>query len=184
MLIISLIFYNINLTKFWRAVLFFKRVVMKKFVIKISLSFVIITVLVLILLILRSLNEYGSVPSYRFLNGRNPITCKKADKVIEDKRYTYSFEADFNDLCSKADAELKSAGFVGNTVSIENLSGNESPYSVYCQKGKFPHGMVWVYIYSNQKYLELPDSQKDVIDEKDGWVRIEVVYYKYWLWMF
>jgi len=42
---------------------------MKKFVIKISLAFVIIAIVLLILLGLRSLDGGGTVPSYRFLGG-------------------------------------------------------------------------------------------------------------------
>lgn len=119
---------------------------MKKFVIKISLAIIIIAVVLLIFLGLRSRDSF--VPSYSFLGGRNPTASKKANRGTEDsrgkedKRYIYSFEADFNDLCLKADAELIPAGFASNTLVFKNLSGNEFPYRVYWLKGRFPRGTV------------------------------------------
>ena len=110
---------------------------MKKFVIKISLAFVIIAVALMILLGLRSRDEV--VPSYRFLGGRNPITCEKWKTPNEDKRYSYSFEADFNDVCSKADAELIGAGFAGKSV-VKILSGNEPRERYYYLKKGFLAG--------------------------------------------
>lgn len=155
---------------------------MKKFISKILPACVIVIVILLILLGLRSRNEV--VPSYRFLDGRNPITCKKAKTGNEDKRYTYSFEVDFNDVCSKADAELIPTGFASNTLVFKNLSGNEFPYRVYWLKGRFPRGMVWIYIYSKVQYIELPDSKKGASCEKDGWVMVEIVYWRGWRWPF
>src|SRR4030066_1051050 len=146
---------------------------MKKFVIKISLAFVVIAVLLLILLGLRSRNEV--VPSYRFLGGRNPITCKKRGTQNEEIRYTYSFEADFNDVCSKADAELIPAGFVGSTVVDDTVvdkffSDVMSSFRVYYLKGRFPRGPIWFYIYKNRQCIKLPHSNDYAIAEKDGWV--------------
>lgn len=161
---------------------------MKKFVITISLAFIIIAVVLLILVGFRSRDSF--VPSYRFLAGRNPITCEKAKTGNEDKRCIYSFEADFNDVCSNADAELRSAGFAAKGV-VRILSGNESRERYYWLKSRFPRGPVWIYIYDNRQYVDLhdlyentPKSKHYAIGEKDGWVEVEVVYWRGWRWPF
>jgi hypothetical protein len=172
------------------AVLIFKRLGMKKSDITISLIIIVVCILLMVMLWLRTVDGGGTAPSYSFLAGRNPITCKIANKGIEDssgkedRRYIYSFEADFNDLCSKADAELIPAGFASNNLVFKNLSGTEFPYRAYWLQGRFPRGMVWVYIYSKVQYIELPDSKKGVSSEKDGWVKIDIVYWRGWQWPF
>ena len=166
-------------------VLIFNRLGMKKIFSKILPACVIVFVVLLILLGLRSIAGDGTAPSYRFLGGRDPITCKIANRGTEDsrgkedKRYTYSFEADFNDLCSKADAELIGAGFVD-----ESFPGYESFGRVYLLKNRFPRGPVGIVIYSDEQYLELPDSKEGSFCEKDGWVMVEVVYCRGWQWPF
>jgi len=150
---------------------------MKKFVIKISLAFVIIAVVLLIFLGLRSRDSF--VPSYRFLGGRNPITCEKRKTPNEDKRYIYSFEADFNDVCLNAKAELIPAGFAVKSV-VKILSGNESRERYYYLKGRFPRGPVWIYIYNNRRYEKLPNSEYYAIEDKDGWVMVEIAYWRGW----
>jgi hypothetical protein len=60
--------------------------VMKKSVIKISLAFGIIAALVLILLGLRLIDSDVAVPSYRFLEGQNPVACKKPIERTGDGR--------------------------------------------------------------------------------------------------
>jgi hypothetical protein len=176
------------LARFVEAVLTFKRSVMKKSDITASLLIIITCVLLVIFLGLRSIDGYvgggGTAPSYRFLAGREPISFKKADKGNEDRRYTYSFETDFNDLCSKADAELKPAGFFGNTISIDNLFGNDSSCRIYYRKERFPRGPVLIYIYDNRQYIEFPDSKKGALSMKDGWVMLEVVCGRGWQWPF
>ena len=154
---------------------------MKIFIIKISLIFIGITVVVLVFLGLRSRNSF--VPSYRFLGGRNPITCEKAKTPNEDKRYIYSFEADYNEVCSKADAELIGAGFVVK-AAVQILSGKESRQSYYYLKGRFPRGPIWIYIYKNRQCIKLPNSNDYAIADKDGWVRVEVVYWRGWWGLF
>ena len=149
---------------------------MKKSVIKTSLAFGIIAALILILLGLRSCDRGIAPPSYRFLGGQNPVSFKK--------RYIYSFEADFNDLRSKADAELIPAGFSGNTVVDKTFSDNGSPCRMYYLKERFPRGPVWVYIYDNRQYIKLPNSEHSAFCEKDGWVMVEVVYVRGWRWPF
>jgi len=171
---------------------------MKKSDITASLLIIIMCILLVIFLGLRSIDGYigggGTAPSYRFLAGREPITCKIADKGtedssgIEDRRYVYSFEADYNDLCSKANAELIPAGFVGNTIVGEALLGNEC--RIYDLNGRFPRRPICIYIYKNTQYIDLHDLYKNIsksnyaLSDKDGWVMVEIVYYRGWRWPF
>jgi hypothetical protein len=156
---------------------------MKKSVIMISLVFVIIAALVLILLGLLSIDEGGTAPSYSFLAGRNPIKREKAKTGNEDRRYTYSFEADFNDLCSKAHSELTPAGFVVRSV-VQIHPGKEFGYRFYYLKEKFPRGLVHIYIYDSRQYIKLPNSNDYGIAPRDGWVMVEIVYGRGWRWPF
>jgi hypothetical protein len=162
---------------------------MEKSVIKISLAFVIIAVVLLILLGLRSIDGDGTVPSYRFLGGRKPMICKKAKTGKEDKRYTYSFEADFNDLCSKAHAELTPAGFAVRT-DLLIFSGKEFKYRLYYLKEKFPRGLVHIYLYDSRQYIDLHNLYNNIpksnyaLSDKDGWVTVEIIYGRGWQWAF
>ena len=158
------------------------RINIKKSDITASLVIIITCILLIILIGLRSIGGEGTAPSYRFLAGQNPITCEKVNRGIEDRRYTYSFEADFNDVCSKADDELIPAGYSGNTLVGEALFSNES--RIYHLNGRFPHGPVWVYIYDNCQCIKRQNSNDYALAEKDGWVMIEVAYGQGWRWPF
>jgi len=153
---------------------------MKKLFVKISLVFGIIAALVLVLLILRSLEE--DAPSYSFIASRNPITCKKGKSDNEDIHYTYSFEADFNDFCLKVDAELIPAGFVADT------SVSQSSIRVECREyrlqSRFPRGPVWIVIFNDVQFKKSPNSKEGSFSEKDGWVMIKVIYGRGWRWPF
>jgi hypothetical protein len=161
---------------------------MKKYVIKIFLAFVVIAALVLILLGFLSIEE--AKPSYRFLEGQNPVACKKPIERTGDGRrikgicYIYSFEEDVKDLCSKADAELIPAGFDSIILSVGNLSGNDSPCRVYYLMERFPRGPIWVYIYDNIQCIKHTNSNNYGIAPRDGWVMVEVVYVRGWRWPF
>ena len=141
---------------------------MKKFVIKISLAFVILAALILILLVLLSHDE--DIPSYRFLGGLNPAAYKEFnDKShAEDRLYIYSFEGDFNDVCTKARAELISAGFVDRTLPTE-----KSRMHTFWLKEFFHRNPVNIRIYNNHMYIE----KDDAIGPKDGWIVVEVGYW-------
>ena len=157
---------------------------MKKYVIKISVVCVIVIVLLLmIVLVIRSLNEVE--PSYPFLDGRSPVAYSelRIDEIqYKQKLYTYSFEGDFNDVCSRADAELIPDGFVCKTFVVENLAGNEFPCRSYRLKARFPRGSVFIYIYNNRQYTELPNPQKDALYMKEGWITVEIA--RGWRWPF
>jgi hypothetical protein len=159
---------------------------MKKFVIKISLAFVIIAAGFMIFLGLRLVGGDGAVPSYRFLDGQYPAEYKKANGKIEDslgildKVYTYSFEADFNDLCLRADAELIPAGFVGRTGVGHTLFGPENRIRSYRKKGRFPRGSVRIWIHGIEQYSEIPLSNEYALDL----IIVEIFYYRGWRWPF
>jgi len=155
---------------------------MKKFVIKISLAFIVIAVVLLILLGLRSRDSF--IPSYRFLGGRNPTVYKDVKTQGVNKCYYYSFEADFNDVCLSADAELIGAGFVVRTNIGKSLSGNEYSIRNYMQKNRFPRGPVWIVIQNNREYIENPISKRNAFVEKDGWVVVMFTYWRNWRWPF
>jgi hypothetical protein len=159
------------------------RLGMKKSDITASLLIIITCILLVILLSLRSIDGVGTVPSYSFLAGRNPIKYEKADKGNEDKRYIYSFEADYDDLWSKAYSELKPAGFTANGI-VRILSGKESKERTFQLKEKFPRGSVLIYIYNNVQYIKHTNSSNFDIAPKDGWVMVEIVYYRGWRWPF
>jgi len=146
---------------------------MKKYVIKISLTFIIIAALVLIWLGLRLIDEDGTAPLYSFLAGREPINGEKANASDEEIRYIYSFEADFNDVCSKADAELIPDGFVVKTLVIENLSGNKFPRRSYRLKKRFLNGPIRINISNGLAYIE----KEDTIGPKDDWILVEIIYW-------
>jgi hypothetical protein len=160
----------------------------KKSDIAASLVIIIVCALLMIMLWLRTSDRGGTAPSYSFLAGREPITCKIANRGtedsrgVEDRRYTYSFEADFNDLCSKANAELIPSGFVANTIVGEALLGYEC--RIYYLKPRFPRGPVCIYIYDYRQYIKHQNSNNYAISLKDGWVTVEIVYYRGWRWPF
>ena len=154
---------------------------MKKSIAKIFLSCVIVIVVLLILLIHLS---HDSEPSYRFLCDQNPTVCKDVKTQGVDRFYAYSFEADFNDVCLKADAELIGAGFVVRTNIGKTLSGNEYSIRNYMQKNRYPHGPVWIVIQNNREYIGNPTSKRSAFVEKDGWVVVMITYWRNWRWPF
>ena len=89
--------------------------------------------------------------------------------------YTYSFEADFNDVCSNAKAELISAGFVDRT-----LPHDVSREHTYWLQNRFPRVPVEIVIYNNLGYIE----KYRALGEKDGWVVVEIVYRRSWWRLF
>jgi hypothetical protein len=156
---------------------------MKKFDLTVSLGIIILCVLLMIMVGLRSCDRGGTAPSYSFLAGREPITCKIANRGTEDRRYIYSFEVDFNDICSKADAELIPDGFVGSTGVDKSFSDNGAPYRIYYLKEKFLRGPVWINIYDKRRCIKHTSSNNYGIAPKDGWIWVEVVYWR-WQWPF
>ena len=148
---------------------------MKKFISKILPACVIVIVILLILLVLLSCDE--DMPSYSFLGGRNPVSYEEFNKKSwpEDRWYIYSFEADFNDVCSKADAELLPMGFVERT-----LPGSVSWEHTYWLKGSFPRAPIRIIIHNHPGNVE----EDDTLAPKEGWVGVTVIYIRGWWWPF
>ena len=147
---------------------------MKKFEITVSLGIIIICVLLMILLGLRPRDE--DIPWYRFLGGRIPTFYTEFHEKsrAEDILYTYSFEADFNDVCLNANTELISAGFVDRTLPSENFRKH-----TYWLKKIFHRRSVLIVIHNNQ-YIEHPISKDGALSEKDGWIVVEISYWRGW----
>ena len=138
---------------------------MKKFISNILLVCVIVIVLLLILFVLLS---HDSEPSYRFLGDRNPIKYEKYKAGIAERRYIYSFEADFNDVCSKAEAELFDKGFV-----VRTLPGDVYWEHTTLLREIFRRNPFNIRIYNNHMYIE----KDDAIGPKDGWIVVEIGYW-------
>ena len=163
----------------------------KKSDITASLVIIIVCVLLMIMLWLRTSNGDGTAPSYRFLADRNPAAYKEFNDQSHavDRVSIYSFEADCNDLCSKAHAELTPDGFDVRT-SVQILSGHELRERFYYLKERFPRGPVWIHIYDNRQYIDLHDLYNYIpksnyaLSEKDGWVVVTIVYGRGWRWPF
>ena len=149
---------------------------MRKHIFKIFPICVIVIVLLLILFMLLPCTE--EIPSYRFLAGRSPVACRDVIKGSVDKCYSYSFEADFNDVCSNAEAELISEGFVDRT-----LPRRKSLKRDYWLPGKFPRGPIKIMINNNYEYIEHPISKKGELHPRDGWIVVEIAYWRNW-WLF
>ena len=140
---------------------------MKKFVIKLSLAFVIVIVGFLVLLGFRPRDSF--VPSYRFLGGRSPYSYSetRSDKILyKQGLYIYTFEADFNDVCTNLEAELIPEGFVN--TSMPNDNSNERFYTL---KRELPLRPVIIMIHNNCGYIE----KDDTLGPRDGWVMVQVV---------
>lgn len=152
---------------------------MKKSAVKRSLAFVVIVgiFLTVIGLLLRNSRSGPSMPSFSFLSGRKPAFHSKnnSQTMYRITNDIYSFEADFNNVCLNANAELLALGFVDTTQPI-----------LYCReyvfRGKLPYELVHVRISDNQKLTvySTPESSKYSSPERhafhyrDGWVSVEV----------
>lgn len=146
---------------------------MRKLISKIFPICVILIVVFLILFVLLPRDE--AIPSYRFLGDREPVACREEKTGSVDTLYIYSFEGDFNDVCSNAKAELIPAGFIDRT-----LPGSESSERRYWLKGSFPRGPIDINILNNYEYIENPISKKGGLGRKDGWIVVTVAYWRNW----
>ena len=144
---------------------------MRKLISKIFPIFGIIAALVLIWLGLRFIDRDGTAPSYGFLAGRSPVACRDEKKGNVDKCYIYSFEGDFNDVCSNAGAELISMGFIDRTLPSE-----KSRKRTFWLKEIFHCNPVNIQIHNNHMYVE----NDDAIGPKDGWVVVKIIYWRGW----
>lgn len=150
---------------------------MKRSVIKISFA-VAITIGVL-LTPLGLLRRYSKpMPSFQFLSSRGPAICIKeaAGKTLDRK--VYSFEADFNDVCADANAELSALGYVDTTRPRQEPRSRE-----YMFRNKVHGGSVTVSIIDRHKLSVYSTPQRSEHSSPDlyayhyrvGWVSVNIV---------
>ena len=155
--------------------------VMKKSVVKRSLAVVIIVgiFLTLVGLLVWYSRSRPPIPSFRFLSGQGSAlhVKDKRKSLYRTTRDIYSFEADFNDVCADANAELTALGFVDETPL-----GHESSRRVYSLQKKVPGESVWIRIldkhkiavYSTPESSEYSSPELHAYHYRDGWVSVEV----------
>jgi hypothetical protein len=144
---------------------------MKKRVIRISLA--ISVVLGILFGLLTALMRDGEQEmSFGFLAGRTlavPIQQNTNRSFDSTTNKVYSFMADFNDVCAKADAELFAMGF-----KIAPLGFRPRSCRVY-RLGDFASANTWmrVYIHEDMEITEAPDG---LLRHRpaEGWISIEV----------
>ena len=155
------------------------RKVMKRRVIKISLAiFVVVGVLLGLLVILSQ--DWGPEMSFGFLDGRSVTARINQDRgrsVYRIVQETYSFEADFDDVCDKVDAELSALGFtrltmsVGGQYSREYRLRNEPLGDWLAVSVQNEHKVSTSSTAKSSEYLS-PDSYEHL--SMEGWVSILV----------
>jgi hypothetical protein len=103
------------------------------------------------------------------------VACREVKTGSVDKCYSYSFEADFNDVCSQAGTELISKGFVDRT-----LPGRKTLERDYWLKSSFPRAPIKIMIHNNHRYIEHTISKKGELHPRDGWIVVEIAYWRNW----
>jgi len=153
---------------------------MKRSVIKKSFA-VAITIGVLLTL-LGLLRRYSKpMPSFQFLSSRGPAICIKeaASKTLDRKtQFVYSFEADFNDVCADANAELSALGYVDTTRPRQEPRSRE-----YMFRNKVHGGSVTVSILDRHKLSVYSTPRRSEYSSPDlyayhyrvGWVSVVIV---------
>lgn len=148
-------------------------------VLKVSLAgFTIIAILLALAGLLS--RDTTPAPSFRFLGDQRPISCDKPESRRSPDRTTvlvYVFEADFNDVCREADAELASLGFLDFQPPPPQDEGNRR----YCLWNTAREERVVVDILDERRSRGLLESSGHFTAEqlaqqyKNGWVYVSVV---------
>ena len=180
------------------AIIISLREVMKRHVIKISLA-VLVVVGVFTCLLLVLAQDRGSRVSFDFLEGRTSMRRTVSGLRGSGHRITgeaYSFEADFNDLCTKADTELLAKGFSitgpgtvgpfssrryirGAMTSRETdiiIRGDLRIFTRSTPKSSEDQGLDPTYYFHYKYYF------KNKYQVKNGWVTVEVWQRRIGLW--
>jgi len=150
---------------------------MKRRAVKISLVVTVAVVILLGLLVVLAW-DWDLETSFGFLDGRTMTgRIEQARNSRKITREVYSFEADFNDVCAKADAELSALGF-------RRLSeGNQEPrMRDYLRKKSFSVRWVNVRVIDRLKFSagSAPKSSENSNPDRweyrdaEGWVSIEI----------
>ena len=124
------------------------------------------------------LNRPTPVPSFKFLASRKPLIRVKhnADKsLIPETHLTYSFEADFNDLHTKARSELLALGYV------ENIRPQDPPdvrtYRLSDQRGDTRIDILDKHrykVYSTPRNSEYPSPDRVEPHYAEGWISVTI----------
>jgi len=159
--------------------------VTKSRVIKISLAILVVVGIILGLLVAAILSR-GPDTLFDFLAAATNLEhIEQTPKTSRARRTTvdcYTFEADFNDLCTRADAELTASGFTKLDLAnpflrqyehFDNASGQSAQVCIFA--GKL---MRWHRSVTPQGSEELTRSYY----RKSGWVTVEITLNRLRLW--
>jgi hypothetical protein len=122
-----------------------------------------------------------SLMSFDFLNGRAvtaciehdprkspfPVTCASGAPIYHSWIQYYSFEADFNDVCKAADAELLALGFKTHTISVERQKLRVYTLSKATSSKT-------VIVFDRQRFVGSPRVRLLQPLVADGWVTVKI----------
>jgi len=140
-------------------------------------SFAVAITIGVLLTLLGLLRRYSKpMPSFQFLSSRGPAICIK--EAASKTRFVYSFEADFNDVCADANAELSALGYVDTTRPRQEPRSRE-----YMFRNKVHGGSVTVSIRDRHKLSVYSTPQRSEYSSPDlyayhyrvGWVSVNTV---------
>lgn len=148
---------------------------MKRRVIKIALAIFVVVGILVGLLAAMALDS-GPEMSFSFLDGRTMTgRIEQARNSRRVTREVYSFEADFNDVCAEADAELSAMGSQIASFSAGEIADREYRLGSHISANR------WILVRIRDRYrLEVfssPESSKldsSTYYPRKGWVSVEV----------
>ncbi|UCF14359.1 MAG: hypothetical protein JSW59_13170 [Phycisphaerales bacterium] len=148
---------------------------MKRRLVKISLAILIVAGVLLGLLIVLT-RDWGPEMSFGFLDGRAltaSIKQYRGKSFYSTTREVYSFEADFNDVCAKADAELSVMGFKNVSDGRRSLRNYRLGDHMSANKWIVVRilDMCWHEIYSSPEPSKFDGGE---YYRRTGWVSVEV----------
>ena len=157
--------------------------VIKRRVIKISLAIFVVVAGILLALLAVMMCDSGPEISLGFLDGR-AMTARLEEETgksaYRTTREVYSFEADFNDVCARADAELSATG-AKTLLYSGRWPGRE--VAMYPFRSTFSGESVRVSIAEGKKlrkYLTPKWSKQASLfgynyERTSGWVSVEII---------
>lgn len=117
--------------------------------------------------------EREPMPSFAFLGDHAlglRVEKNRKERILNRiTRAVYSFEGDFNDVCSKAGGELSALGFVEDAQPQHEVNCRE-----YLFKGDFPDELVRVSILNRHMLSEHATTSRAVFHFRPGWVSVVI----------
>jgi hypothetical protein len=152
---------------------------MKRRLLIVSLA-ILIAVGILVGLFVAVTRDPGPAMSFNFLDGRKLIARieeKPGKSAYKTTRDVYSFEADFNGVCTKAEAELLGLGF--KNVMLGNQKSNSRQYMLRnnASAERFSVSILdkqRLSSYSTPESSGYSSPERHEYHWRDGWVSIEV----------